>query len=131
MPSRGVRRVRVLIADNYAIVREGLRRLCEAEADFAVVGEAADGAEAASLARELKPDVMLLDLAISRVPGLDVLRDLGGQVPIILLTAAIEREEIVTALQLGARGIVFKSRAWDVLLKGIRHVTAGQYWVGS
>jgi DNA-binding NarL/FixJ family response regulator len=126
--------VRILIADDHTIFRDGLRRLLESEPEFDVIGEAADGAEAVSSARRLHPDVLLLDLAMPRVPGMEALRELtsesGNTTRIIILTAAIEKAQIVEALQIGARGIILKESATQLLLKGIRSVMAGQYWVG-
>jgi len=127
--------VRILIADDHPIFRDGLRRLLEAEPKFAVIGEACDGAEAVKLARQLKPDILLLDLAMPRHPGLEALREMNsnaGQnsVRIILLTAAAEKNQIVEALQLGARGVVLKDSATQLLLKSIDTVMAGEYWVG-
>lgn len=125
--------VRILIADDHTIFRDGLRRLLESEPEFEVVGEAADGSEAVAHARRLNPDIVLLDLAMPRVPGLEALRELateGGTTKIIILTAAIEKAQIVEALQIGARGIILKESATQLLLKGIRSVMAGQYWVG-
>jgi DNA-binding NarL/FixJ family response regulator len=125
--------VRILIADDHPIFRDGLRRLLEAEREFRVVGEAADGEETVKLARQLKPDILLLDVAMPRVPGLEALRELASlptPVRTLLLTAGIERKQIVEALQLGARGVVLKESATELLLKGIRAVMAGQYWVG-
>ena len=125
--------VRIVIADDHPIFRQGLRRLLEAEPGFAVVGEAGDGREALRRVRELKPDVLLLDLAMPNVPGLEALSELSGSsmpVRTILLTAAIETTQIVEALQLGARGIVLKHSATELLMKSIRTVMAGQYWVG-
>jgi two-component system nitrate/nitrite response regulator NarL len=126
--------IRLVIADDHPIFRDGLRRLLEAEPDLKVIGEARDGAEAVKLARQLKPDIMLLDLAMPKHPGLEALRDLsngeGNSVRVILLTAAAEKKEIVEALQLGARGVVLKDSATQLLLKAIHTVMSGEYWVG-
>jgi DNA-binding NarL/FixJ family response regulator len=98
-----------------------------------VIGEAANGEEAVTLARQLKPDILLLDLSMPHTPGLEALRELGtAATPVrtLLLTAAIERPQILEALQLGARGVVLKESATQLLLKGIRAVMDGHYWVG-
>src|SRR5437879_8186046 len=125
--------VRIVIADDHPIFRDGLRRLLEAEPNLKVIGEASDGSEAVKLARQLKPDIMLLDLAMPKHPGLEALRELsdGGanSVRVILLTAAAEKGQIVEALQLGARGVVLKDSATELLLKAIHTVMAGEYWV--
>ena len=128
--------VRIVIADDHPIFRDGLRRLLEAEPDLKVMGEASDGAEAVKLARQLKPDILLLDLAMPKHPGLEALRDLSVPTPnaapvrVILLTAAAEKSQIVEALQLGARGVVLKDSATQLLLKAIHTVMSGEYWVG-
>ena len=125
--------IRILIADDHAIFRDGLRKLLEAEPGFTVVGEAADGVEAVKLAVKLKPDVLLLDLAMPRRPGLEALYELANACPnlrTILLTAAVEKPQVVKALQLGARGVVMKESATQLLLKCIRAVMKGEYWVG-
>lgn len=125
--------MRILIADDHPIFRDGLKRLLESEGEFNVIGEACDGVEAVTMARQLIPEVMLLDLAMPRRQGLDTLRELAADpksVRVILLTAAAEKEQIVEALQLGARGVVLKDSATQILLKSIRAVMNGEYWVG-
>ena len=130
---KNLQATRIVIADDHPIFRDGLRRLLEVESSFKVIGEASDGAEAVKLTRKLKPDVLLLDLAMPNHPGLEAVRELGAgptSTRIILLTAAVEKEQIVEALQLGARGVVLKESATQLLMDSIRAVMSGQYWVG-
>jgi two-component system nitrate/nitrite response regulator NarL len=127
--------VRLLIADDHPLFREGLRLLLETEVDFKVVGEASDGAVAVKLARQLKPDVLLLDLAMPKHQGLEALRELSLPVSaaplcVILLTASAEKSQIVEALHLGVRGVVLKDSSTQFLFKAIKTVMAGEYWVG-
>jgi DNA-binding NarL/FixJ family response regulator len=125
--------IRILIADDHPIFRDGLRRLLEADPGLTVVGEASDGLEALKLAIKLKPDILLLDLAMPRQTGLDTLPELAGSCPhvrTIVLTAAVEKPEVVRALQLGARGVVMKDSATQLLLRSIRAVMQGEFWVG-
>jgi DNA-binding NarL/FixJ family response regulator len=126
--------ISILIADDHPIFRDGLRRLLESERGFRVVGEACDGVEAVDFVRRLKPEILLLDLAMPRRHGLEALREISnshaGPVRVILLTAAAEREQIVEALQLGARGVVLKDCGTEILMRSIRSVLAGEYWVG-
>lgn len=134
MDNRRSQPIRIVIADDHPIFRDGLRRLLESESDLKVIGEACDGAEAVKLTRQFKPDLLLLDLAMPRHPGLEALREMSSGssdgVRVILLTAAAEKNQIVEALQLGARGVVLKDSATQLLLKAIHTVMSGEYWVG-
>ena len=135
METRRPSTTRILIADDHPIFRDGLKRLLESEREFKVVGEACDGVEAVNMVRQLKPEILLLDLAMPRRPGLEALREMSDgpeplAVRVILLTAAAEKDQIVEALQLGARGVVLKDSATQILLKSIRAVMNGEYWVG-
>lgn len=126
-------RVRVVIADDHPVFREGLRRLLEEDGGFEVIGQARDGAEAVRLVADLRPDVLVLDVAMPRVSGLDALRELApreGPTRVLLLTVAIEEPDLVLALQLGVRGVVLKEAATELLFRAIRAVVAGEYWVG-
>jgi DNA-binding NarL/FixJ family response regulator len=126
--------INIVISDDHALFREGLRKLLEAEPGMRVVGEAVDGEETVSVVGQLKPHILLLDLSLPKMSGLEVLVEmskLGIDTRTIMLTAEIEREQVVEALQLGVRGIVLKHSAVQVLLKSIRCVNEGQYWVGQ
>jgi DNA-binding NarL/FixJ family response regulator len=133
MPDKPSRRIRIVVADDHPIFREGLVKLLEGRPDLEIVGAANDGDEALELVKSLAPDVLLLDLAMPRMSGLVALREMHGiKTPtrIILLTAAIDRPDIVTALQLGARAVVLKESASEILYKCIYAVMDGQYWLG-
>lgn len=125
--------VEILIADDHPIFRDGVRKLLEAEPDFRVVGEAADGQEAVRLAQQLRPHVALVDLSMPRMNGLEALRGLAASAPSVrsvLLTVSIEPAQTMEALQHGARGVILKESATQLLFKCIRCVAAGQYWLG-
>ena len=123
---------RVLLADDDPITRGFLRQLLE-EASFQVVAEAEDGQEAVELTTRLHPDVMLLDLLMPNLSGMEALRELASSplpVRIIVLSSSISKEQIVKALQLGARGILLKNSV-DELGKAIAAVLRGQYWIAG
>jgi two-component system nitrate/nitrite response regulator NarL len=128
--------ISIVIADDHPIFLDGLALLLHEAPDMRVVGTATTGRAAIDMVRALKPNVLLLDLAMPRLSGLDVLRELQGhlegedRVRVIVLTAGIEDEQQLTALEEGACGIILKQAVTDLLFKCIRTVMAGQYWVG-
>lgn len=122
----------IVIADDHAIVRDGLRALFAAEPGFKIVGLAATGDEAVALAERFSPDVLLLDLSMPRLDGFGVLARLAERrlrARTILLTARIEREAVTKALALGARGVLLKDAPTAMLFKAVRAVAAGELWV--
>ena len=132
MPERN-KTIRIVIADDHPIFRDGLRRLLEANARFKVVGEAGDGEAAVAQVAALRPDILLLDLSMPKANGLEALRNLSElRFPTrpVLLTAAIDPEETVAALQLGARGVILKESATQLLYRCLQAVMEGEYWVG-
>ena len=124
--------IRVLIADDHPVVRVGLRNMLQADPAIKVVGEARDGVEALELARSLRPDILLLDLAMPNVAGMDALREMTGgnlETRTIVLTGLIDKRQVLEALQLGARGVVLKDAVVEHLSACIRAVMQGQYWL--
>ena len=120
--------VRVVIADDHPVVRIGVRQLLGAEPDIVLVGEAADGDEAVRMTGELQPEVLLLDLSMPRMSGLETLRELSDRSPVrtIVLTAQIQERDLLEALRLGARGVILKSAGLSDLAASIRSVASGQ-----
>jgi two-component system, NarL family, nitrate/nitrite response regulator NarL len=124
--------IRIVLADDHALLREGVRRLLEMGPGFIVVGEAEDGAQAVAQCLALRPDIVLLDVCMPRVTGMEALSRLREECPgtaAVLLTAGIDRRGILEAVMLGARGVVLKSVDPDVLLKCVREVASGGYWL--
>ena len=126
------RHVRIAIADDHEIFRDGLRRLLESEPGFEVVAEAVDGLDASRIARDVRPDVMLLDVAMPRMGGVEALTTIQQETTrVILLTAGIEPSELLRAIQLGARGVVLKESATRLLIAGIHRVMDEKYVIGA
>lgn len=126
--------VRILIADDHPLFRDGLRRLLGSEAGFEVVGEGADGEEILAVARHTSADLLLLDLSMPRRGGMEVLRELATAniaLRTLLLTASIDKIQIIQALKLGACGVVLKESTAQQLFESIRCVMAGQFWIGN
>jgi len=126
--------IRILIADDHPIVRDGLRKLLSLEDDFDVIGEAADGREVLEKVQELDPDVLLLDLRMPNLDGLSTLQamsQLNKHTKVIILTASEDKNEFVQAMKLGCSGIVLKQTAPDLIVKSIRKVQGGEIWLDS
>ena len=124
--------IRIVIAGEHAIFRHGLRRLLEAE-QFVIVSETGDASAGANLVREFGPDVLLLGFATSGGPAMDALQELAesaSTVRTILLTDRVDTPEVMSALQLGVRGVVPKDSSPEVLFKSITSVLAGHFWLG-
>jgi DNA-binding NarL/FixJ family response regulator len=126
------RQVRIAVADDHQIFRDGLKRLLESEPGFKVVAEAADGVDAVRVTRDAKPDVLLLDVAMPRMGGVEAMGapDLGST-RVILLTAAIDPGELLRAVQCGARGVVLKESATRDLIDGIHRDMDGKLLIGT
>lgn len=127
-------RIRVLIADDHPIVRDGLKKLLSLEPDIEVVGVAGDGREVLEQAAQHRPDVILLDLRMPNLDGIGTLQALqqrGSQAKVIILTASEDKNEFVQVMKLGARGIVLKQTASELIVKSIRKVHAGEIWLDS
>ncbi|MEO8026770.1 MAG: response regulator transcription factor [Bryobacteraceae bacterium] len=126
--------IRILIADDHPIVRDGLKKLLALEEDFDIVGEAGDGREVLDRVTELDPDVLLLDLRMPNLDGLSALQALqtaNKRVKVIVLTASEDKNEFVQAMKLGCSGIVLKQTAPELIVKSIRKVYAGEIWLDS
>ncbi len=126
--------VRIVLADDHPIVRDGLKKLLLLEDDFEVVGEAGDGREVLERVQELDPDILLLDLRMPNLDGLSALQALqqtNKRTRVIVLTASEDKNEFVKAMKLGCSGIVLKQTAPDLIVKSIRKVHAGEIWLDS
>ncbi|HEY6443641.1 MAG TPA: response regulator transcription factor [Candidatus Acidoferrales bacterium] len=126
--------IRILVADDHAIFRDGLRKLLEVTDEVEIVGEASNGVECTKMLTKLKPDILLLDLRMPEKDGLGVLEEVNfDTLPtrVIVLTAAEDDRDVVRAMRLGARGVVLKQSASDLLLKSIRKVHDGEIWLDN
>ncbi|HUR35607.1 MAG TPA: response regulator transcription factor [Vicinamibacterales bacterium] len=126
--------IRIAIADDHALVLHGLKRLFDGEAEFDVVECCSSGEEALAVARAGNVDVLLLDIKMRGLSGIDVLRIMSAQrlkCSVVLLTAAVSDRDAVEGLRLGARGILLKEASPDTLLECIRRVSRGEQWIDS
>jgi DNA-binding NarL/FixJ family response regulator len=121
--------ITLLLVDDHPVVRDGLRGMCESEPDFRVVGEASDGVEALALAKELKPDVVLMDLRMPGGSGVEAIAALaatGSSANVLVLTTYDTDRDIMAALDAGATGYLLKDAPRDELFGAIRAAAAGE-----
>jgi len=121
---------RILLADGHHLVRQGIRRLLESEADFEVVGEADNGLGAVRLTREIRPDVIVMEACISKLDSAETIRRIRAehpQVAVLILTDSEDEEHIVGLVLAGAGGYLLKSAHRDELVQAIRSVRAGDF----
>jgi DNA-binding NarL/FixJ family response regulator len=126
--------IRVLLADDHSVVRDGLRRLVDGSGDMTVVAEAADGRDAIRKAREVAPDVSVVDISMPGVDGLEVVRQILSTHPnlrILILTMHEEEQYVVRAIGAGAKGYITKRAAAEQLLQAIRKVHSGGRYLGD
>ncbi len=123
------KQIRLLLADDHAVVRTGTRQLLERQPDFDIVGEASDGEEAIRLAHELRPDVVLMDVRMPKLSGVEATRRIKEELPdirVLVLTAHDEDAYVFGLLQAGANGYLLKTAEFEELVKAIHTVVSGQ-----
>jgi DNA-binding NarL/FixJ family response regulator len=127
-------KIRIVVADDHPIFRDGLCRLLALEEDFEVVAQAQDGRQVLDVLQQHDPDILLLDLKMPGLDGLATLQRLQAsknKTRVIVLTASDDKNEFVQAMKLGTSGIVLKQTATELLIKSIRKVHAGEIWLDS
>ncbi len=127
-------KIRIVVADDHPIFRDGLCRLLALEPDFEVVAQASDGLQVLQILQQHDPDVLLLDLKMPNLDGLATLQKLQAnriRTKVIVLTASEDKNEFVQAMKFGTSGIVLKQTATELLIKSIRKVNAGEIWLDS
>jgi two-component system, NarL family, response regulator NreC len=126
--------INIVLADDHQVVRKGLRALLSAEQDFTIVGEAGDGLETVKLVEELKPDILVLDLMMSGINGLEVTRQLIKKMPelrIVILSMHSNEAYVLEALRSGARAYILKESSPEELIRAIREVSTGRRYLSS
>jgi DNA-binding NarL/FixJ family response regulator len=127
-------KIRIVVADDHPIFRDGLCKLLGLEEDFEVVAQAQDGRQVLDVLQQYAPDILLLDLKMPGLYGLATLQRLQAvknKTRVIVLTASDDKNEFVQAMKLGTSGIVLKQTATELLIKSIRKVHAGEIWLDS
>ncbi|MFQ5854840.1 MAG: response regulator [Anaerolineae bacterium] len=124
-----MRRIRILIADDHTMVRQGLSQICEAESDMKVIGQAADGRQAVLRARSLNPDIVVMDINMPELDGVEATKEITAENPhvgVIILTMYRQDQYVFEAIKAGARAYLLKDADSDELLRAIRAVAEGQ-----
>ena len=122
-------RIRVLLADDHSVMREGLRLILEQSGEFEVVGQARDGEEAVKSASELSPDVVVLDVMMPNKDGVEACREImesAHDIRVVMLTASTEEDAVIEAIAAGATGYIQKVSGMERLLTTVRDVAAGE-----
>jgi two-component system, NarL family, response regulator NreC len=124
-----MRKIRVLLADDHQLMRSGIRLMLEREADMSVVGEAGDGREAVALAKSLRPDVVVMDIGMANLNGIEAAQQVTGDRPetaVVMLSMHSDESYILRALKAGARGYLLKDSAEADLIKAVHAVAGGK-----
>jgi two-component system, NarL family, response regulator NreC len=127
-----MRRTRILLADDHAVVRQGFKMILSAQGDMEIVGEAANGREAVDLAEQLKPDIVVMDVAMPELNGIEATRRLAGTAPhtrVIALSMHKDSVYVREILRAGARGYLLKDSGAEDLVRAIRAVAGGESWL--
>ncbi len=123
--------IKILLADDHIVVRQGLRSLIDSQADLKVVGEASDGQETIQLVQELKPDVLVLDLMMPGLNGLEITRQVWRSTKVLILSMHANEAYVIEALKKGALGYLLKDTTAIELTQAIRMVAAGQRYLSA
>lgn len=126
--------IRIVVVDDHPLILEGIERLLRLESDMELLAKCVNAAEAIEAVRAHRPDLLVLDLRLPDRPGLDLLEEIareGWEVKTVLLTGAVREDELLEALRLGARGVVLKEMAPELLVRCLRKVAAGELWLES
>jgi len=122
-------KIRIILAEDHKVVREGTRRLLESQSDFEVVGEASDGVEAVDLAKKLKPEIVIMDVSMPRLNGIEATKQIKALYPnmaILVLTGYDDDEYVFALLEAGAAGYLLKESSGEELIDAIRQVMTGE-----
>jgi two-component system, NarL family, response regulator NreC len=124
----------IVLADDHNVVRHGLRALLEVEPDFRVIGEASDGLKTAQMVEELKPDILVVDIMMGGINGLEVARQVSKRSPgtnVVILSMYGNEAYVLEALRAGAKAYVLKESTSEELLRAVREAAAGNHYLGS